>query len=381
MKKAVNRAVMCALAIGLAFVVPGTMATAAVARPVPQAGYTTFPGRLYSVAAVSANNVWAVGLEPSNSLIVHWNGKTWSRSLTGPGYFESVSASSPGNVWAVGGTNWFSPTRPLAEHWNGSSWTKVAVPNPAGGGLLNAVAATSASNAWAVGSVGPGPGGPPASPLIEHWNGTRWTIQGFQGSWPGGSFTSVAAVSPRNAWAVGSTGPNSKGTGQHTLIEHWDGKTWNKVPSPNVGSSSILHSVTIISAGHVWAVGQAEVGSLTKALVLYWNGSRWTVVPSRSPGGDASLLAVAASYKQNVWAVGYRNPSRCSNGGPKCATLIEHWNSIHSAWRLSPSPNPPSAYINILLGISAVSRTDIWAVGSTDFGSTLIIHWNGTSWS
>ena len=219
MKKAVSWAAICALAVGLAFVVPGTMATAATAGPASQASYATFPGRLYSVDAVSASNVWAVGLEPSNSLIVHWNGSTWSQSLVGAGYFQGVSASSADNVWAVGGTNWFVPTQPLAEHWNGSSWSQVPVPNPAAGGLLNSVATTSATNAWAVGSTGPGPGGGSAlDPLIEHWSGKRWTIQGFQGSLPGGSFAGVAATSASNAWAVGSTGANSQGTGQRTLI-------------------------------------------------------------------------------------------------------------------------------------------------------------------
>jgi len=74
-----------------------------------------------------------------------------------------------------------------------------------------------------------------------------------------------------------------------------------------------------------------------------------------------------------------RNPSRCGNGGPQCQTLVEHWNS--KRWTLVASPNPPSAYLNILEGVSAISRTDIWAVGSTDWGSTIIIHWNGSSWS
>jgi hypothetical protein len=31
--------------------------------------------------------------------------------------------------------------------------------------------------------------------------------------------------------------------------------------------------------------------------------------------------------------------------------------------------------------VSAVSRTNIWAVGTTDYADTLIVHWNGSSWS
>jgi len=126
----------CALAAGLALAVPATMANAVVTRPASQAAYTTFSGRLYAVVAISHRDVWAVGLHPDSSLIVHWNGSAWSQSLAGAGYFTGVAASSARDVWAVGGTNWFRPTQTFAEHWNGSSWTRIATPSPAGGGFL-----------------------------------------------------------------------------------------------------------------------------------------------------------------------------------------------------------------------------------------------------
>jgi hypothetical protein len=371
---------MSALAAGIALAVPATAATAAVSRPASQANYTTFPGRLYSVAAVSARDVWAAGLSTGGSLIVHWNGSAWSRSFAGGGYFSGLAASSARDVWAVGGTNWFSPVRTLAEHWNGSSWRQIATPSPAGGGRFEAVTATSASNAWAVGLAGPGPGIPsPATPLIEHWNGRHWTIQHYQVPASGGQFAGVAAASPANAWAVGSTGPFGERTGHQTLIEHWNGRHWTRVPSPNVGTASYLASVTVVSSDNAWAVGTyTAAGGTSATLTLYWNGAHWTVVPSQSPGGDAEFIGVAASWTHNIWAVGIRNPNRCGNG-PKCKTLVEHWNG--DCWTLVASPNPPSGYLNGLFSVSAVSRTDIWAVGTTDYGSTLIVHWNGSAWS
>jgi hypothetical protein len=373
---------ICALATGLAFTVPGVAATAAVTRPASRSANTTFPGRLYSVAAISANDAWAAGLGADSSLIVHWNGSAWSQSLAGPGYFIGMAASSARDVWAVGGTNWGSPTQALAEHWNGKAWTRVPTPSPAGGGLLNGVAATSPQNAWAVGDAGPGPGIPSATkPLIEHWNGKTWTIQGDQSPAGGGHFAAVAATSAGNAWAVGSTGLNSEGSGQQTLIERWNGKAWTRVPSPNLPGStaSNLDAVTAVSADNAWAVGYATVGGRYNALTMHWNGQHWTLVAGNTPGGDASLLNVTSSWTNNIWAVGITNPTRCGNVGPQCQTLIEHWNGVR--WKVIPSPNPPSAYLNVLWGISAVSRTDIWAVGTTDYGSTLIVHWNGTSWS
>jgi hypothetical protein len=194
----------------------------------------------------------------------------------------------------------------------------------------------------------------------------------------GGEFTGVAALSPRNAWAVGWSGDSSQGTGQQTLIEHWNGRTWTRVATPNAGTASFLRSVTFISSANAWAVGYYNAADGTnRTLALHWNGKHWTGVPSQSPGNDAAFLGVTASRTHSVWSVGIRNPTRCSNGGPKCQTLVEHWN--RAGWTLLQSPNPPSGYLNVLFSISATSHGDIWAVGSTDYSSTLIVRWKATS--
>src|SRR5579859_6854009 len=46
------------------------------------------------------------------------------------------------------------------------------------------------------------------------------------------SINGVAAISASNAWAVGY---NFIGVNTVTLIEHWDGTSWSVVPSPNAG--------------------------------------------------------------------------------------------------------------------------------------------------
>ena len=382
MKKAFRLAIAVGVAAaGLALTVPGAVAGAAVTGTPARAASPAVSGRLYAVTAVSARDVWAVGLGPDGSLALHWNGDAWAQYVTSPGYFIGVAASSARDVWAVGGTNWFSPSQPLAQHWNGRSWTQVRTPSPAGGGYFNAVAATSPGNAWAVGLGGPGPGIPsPTTPLIEHWNGKRWTVAAVQASPAGGEFAGVAATSASSAWAVGWTGPASEGTGQRTLIEHWNGRTWSRVPSPNPPGStaSYLKGVTVVSADSAWAVGSSAIGGLSKTLVLYWNGRHWTLVPSPTPGGDAAFMGVAASWTRNIWAVGITNPTRGGHG-PQCQTLIEHWNSTR--WKVVPSPDPPSSYLNVLFSASAVTRDDIWAVGTTDYAATLVVHWNGRSWS
>jgi hypothetical protein len=342
-------------------------------------------GRFYSVAATSWRNAWAVGLQSNNSLIMHWSANKagvykWRVSYTNRvGYFLGVAATSTRNAWAVGGTNWFSPSQTLADHWNGKKWTRVKTPTPGGTGLLNAVAATSASNAWAVGDIGPGPGIPStATPLIEHWNGKNWTEAKFPEPADGGQFTGVAAISARNVWVVGHTGEVSEGSGQATLIEHWNGRKWAIVRSPNAtGSANSLNDVAASSAHNAWAVGgTVSPAGQYRSLVEHWNGTKWTIVSSPSPTGDTNLEGVAVASASDAWAVGITRPTSCD---PQCGSAALRWNG--KRWTVAPSVNPSANYLNVLFGVAIISASNVWAVGSTDYASTLIEHWNGKEWT
>ncbi len=312
---------------------------------------------------------------------MHWNGSSWATSFTEPvGYFRAVSARTSTDAWAVGGTSWFDESHTLAEHWDGTSWTQVTTPTP-GSGLFSGVAATSASNAWAVGIIGPGNGTPAEStePLIERWNGSTWSEQTFADPLDGGEFTAVAATSADDAWAVGYTGSFGEGSGQATLIYHWDGSTWTRVPSPDPdGSFNYLYGVTAISTNDAWAVGVTETtDGHSASLTMHWDGSNWTVVSSPDPTGDAGLQEVSAASTNDVWAVGTK--STCTGGG-HCETLAMHWDG--SSWTVIPTPDPPSGYLNALLGVAVINGdgSDIWAVGTTDYESTLFTHWDGSHW-
>ncbi|MFL5732917.1 MAG: WD40 repeat domain-containing protein, partial [Chloroflexia bacterium] len=102
----------------------------------------------------------------------------------------------------------------------------------------------------------------------------------------------------------------------------------------------------------------------------------WSLVPAPGPGSTNDLAAVAAISRDDVWAVG-----SYSNGGPSQG-LIERWNG--SKWSVVPGPALPIG-TNVLRAISAASRDDIWAVGyytsTNDLQKTLIIHWDGKGWT
>jgi hypothetical protein len=93
---------------------------------------------------------------------------------------NGIVALSAKNVWAVGSSN--NDAQGLIEHYNGTSWSIVASPTPSGSlsNDLYGIAAVSTNDIWAVGQTTPnnGTSTPPPQPLIEHWNGTAWSLVG-----------------------------------------------------------------------------------------------------------------------------------------------------------------------------------------------------------
>jgi hypothetical protein len=343
---------------------------AATVRALVPAAYPSWAGRFYSAAATSKRDVWAVGLSAAGGQIAHWNGRSWADYDFSDGY-QAVAAQSPSDVWAVGGTSWFYPTQTLARHWNGKTWTQVSTPTPGGSAWFQAVGATSAKNAWAVGCICGGPGAQGYSvPLIEHWNGKTWKQQLFRLPKNSGQLNGVAAISARDAWAVGQT---NAGGPSGALVEHWNGYRWQRVQVHTPGRYGFLQGAAATSPGNVWAVGYTNTGPTYQSLILHFNGRRWSVVQSPNPTGQTNLWAVSASSRTNAWAVGYTNPNSC------CAeTAAFHWNG--KGWYVVPSVNPPDEALDALLGVVAISPSDAWAVGTTDWSSTIIEHWGGKAW-
>jgi hypothetical protein len=129
-----------------------------------------------------------------------------------------------------------------------------------------------------------------------------------------------------------------------------------------------------VSATDLWVLGQNDTTSAP--LVWHGNGRTWTQisVPSRLLHGGAALVGITATSADNAWAVGVSGA-----GG----TLILHWNG--HAWSRQASPNLPKL-TGGLSSITATSARDAWAVGdqcsmTSQACSPLILHWNGASWS
>jgi hypothetical protein len=223
-----------------------------------------------------------------------------------------------------------------------------------------AVAATSATDAWAVGTLFVG-----ARPLIVHWDGSRWS------SVPAGApgrtdLRSVAASSPSDAWAVGET---NRGTSQAPVAVHWDGRAWRQVPL-SVPSGTYLSSVSVTSPADAWAVGAYPASSPSTSgsqvpIALHWDGRSWRRVPlpGLPPGGSANLSGVSAASASDAWAVGGYTD------GNQEGTLVLHWNG--SSW--SRVASVPAGVGGPFVAATAAGYT--WLAGS------LAGLWNGHDWT
>jgi hypothetical protein len=308
-----------------------------------------------------------------------WNVVSSPNADFGDNSLKSVAVLSAKNAWAVGSyvSSSTGRTQALIEHWNGTSWTVISSPSPSSSDtILSGVAALTTSNVWAVGEYNNGSNN---LTIIEHWDGHLWSI--VPSPSPGNAeseLLGVAAVSVSNIWAVGWVDNYYNGADHtQTLIEHWNGSSWSVVPGVSLEQDAALNAVTAISANNVWIVGNTYASrTTTTTLIEHWNGTSWSIVSS--PNGSTGynyLYGVAKISASNIWAVGMYNSNSTS---PQ--VLTEHWNG--KSWKVVSGPNVGTN--DILYGVTAISASNVWAAGyynTPNDPQTLIEHWNGTSWS
>jgi hypothetical protein len=275
-----------------------------------------------------------------------------------------VTALSPTDVWAVGysADPSQSSDRPwrystLIEHWDGTSWTVIPSPDPysGAGNFLNDVVAISPDDAWAVGGTGdifPNRG----DAFILHWDGHRWTTWPIAVGHPSG-FDDVMATSPGDVWATGY--------GQFALmVEHFDGVRWKAAqpppPAPAPGSSRG-------AVAKLWVTEPHSLG--------YWDGSSWRTIPHPP---RVAIAAAAVGTPRDAWVVGFAQSG--FEGGGNYAQAW-HWNGTRWAMAFSlPGPvvtTPPSGPWTppdeLLFAAAAAPTGEMWAVGR-DGGRTLVMH-------
>jgi hypothetical protein len=127
----------------------------------------------------------------------------------------------------------------------------------------------------------------------------------------------------------------------------------------------------------VFALALASSCSAGTAPVVSCHGG-WRVQTGQVGVRESDgLLGVSAASARDVWAVGFALPP----SGP-ARTLVERWQG--GPWQRVPSPDWPSggSYLN---AVAALSGSNAWAVGLSrpqrGPARTLILHWDGRRWA
>jgi hypothetical protein len=354
--------------------VPASAAGRQAEAASPAATTYSTAGQLTGVAAASDSSAWAVGYtgaaSTGNALMLHWNGREWSRvtepkALTGPGELSAITVVNARDAWAVGDTGGPAHPRTLILHWNGTAWSAVTSPAPIAGGTLSAVTAN-AKGGWAVGSISTGPSVPQTSPLIFKLTGTKWSRvdPGF-GTGTGVALDGVAVTSSGTTFATGLYTGMISGE-----LARWNGKSWNWVTSfPEQGTYHWLNAIAAGPHGTAFALG-VNTAAGGGVISIEWTGHAWTKAPAPSWAGPE---AVASAPGGAVWAAG------SYSSGSVGRSLVLRWNG--RAWTRVPTP----ATIAQLNGLGFASASYGWAVGGANPYSgtpkTFILHWNGHTWS
>ena len=244
---------------------------------IPQPG--SVRDMLHSATATSPSDVWAVGdQEGANgkfeTLAEHWDGSSWRATPTpNPGstgnHLYAIDAVSANNVWAAGmQLSTDSPDQGLVEHWDGKKWSVVPMPAPASADLvmLTGISATS-SQAWVTGEADSPEGG--GQPFVAGYQGGQWTVPQLPASPDGANWTNMwgIQISGGSVWAVGTYVDPATDNNNSLVLQDTNG-TWTINNAPNPGSgSNILGAITDVG-GQLWAAGTYDSGGSRIPLIM-----------------------------------------------------------------------------------------------------------------
>jgi len=237
-----------------------------------------------------------------------------------------------------------------------------------------AISAQSDSNVWGVGHSS------------VRWDGTNWTLIPIV-QMGGGTLVldGIAALSSTNVWAVGPF-VNSGGRTQEA-VEHFDGTSWKVFPDVSLIGENLdglvedesLTSISALSADDIWAAGYVGIEPPCDCIVPFiehFDGTKWNLsgvlLTANSPDNFQFLEGISALSDTDVWAVGYLSLNGALNG----AAQAFHFDGTQ--WSQVTAPSGQMARFN---AVTAIASNDVWAVGATQTNQrTFIEHFDGAQW-
>jgi hypothetical protein len=292
-------------------------------------------------------------------------------------WLSDVAALSPTDVWTVGRSGPSHATMPVAVHWDGRLLRRYTPfrPTRKGGGALWRLSATSPRDVWAYGGDGARDSlslGKADRSVVVHWDGRRWTRLPTPPVPKDARVRDFAATGPNSAWLVGGGMPYKR-----PLVMHWDGERWGVLSlSWNVApAGSDLRAITANAPDDVWAAGAQglHAGSSYSYtdLVLHWDGRRWRQISSpleREYGSGPFAVAIDTAPSGDAWTA---NQDLSANRPV--------------FMRFPPSGRRPTVqFPNIDFSpqdVEAASATSGWVAGNRYHPSrSVLARWSGRTW-
>ncbi len=225
------------------------------ANPTPLGRLLRHDGDNLSIVAEGPYDVVGLSGTSSGVMVATFNGSvvtpdgsgSFTSVLDGTRDWTDIAAITPNDVWAVG----FGGLVGILSHFDGSTWTEIEY-NDLYAKFLS-VSAAASDSVWALGydSEGGFQFGN-EGPFVASYNGVEWDIDTALPT--SAALFGIFAAAPNDVWAVGTQG---------TVI-HYDGVEWT---ASSTGVSVALHTVTKIG-DDVWAAG--ENGVILKKVGTNW---------------------------------------------------------------------------------------------------------------
>jgi hypothetical protein len=200
-------------------------------------------------------------------------------------------------------------------------------------------------------------------PSILHYDGTMWAgAPGFQpGDVRSSGLESVWGQAPDDVFAVGFT---STGPFDRSLIYHFDGTRWERMPVDG-DVDPYLVDVWGSSGSDVYAVGRDAARDRATAVILRYDGATWRAALTLE---SVTLTAVWGSGARDVFAVGFQVTERGGDSGVQGVV----WHFDGASWSRLALPE-----VGVLQEVGGGSGSEVYAVGNDG----IVLRYDGTSWT
>jgi hypothetical protein len=229
--------------------------------------------------------------------------------------------------------------------------------------VLDRITAASGGDAWAAGTSTVHA---KQSALIEHWTGKSWqrlrlttTAAAELDNYVPGLSVLAASSSSSDLWEFRTAAQGG--------FAHYNGKRWafGSLPAPKVSAGTkvaevLIASGVVVSRTDAWALGSVLTtsGSVLPYAARY-DGRRWAITPV--PGTGVAVAVTAVSARDVLVLLG---SDEYVGFGTNTPTVVR-WNGIQ--WR--PLPKQPAALPGVENATSlAVSGGHVWIGGDDDSG-------------